>query len=93
MVERKIEMHQQILKIKPFDNSFKKIEKFCNKLESIKIKIKNIDVGGGLGINYSDQYKLDILWPDEFSTWTNAAVIIAADCVFGISKKRNVFLA
>ena len=39
------------------------------------------------------QYKLDILWPDEFSTWTNAAVIIAADCVFGISKKRNVFLA
>ena len=39
------------------------------------------------------QYKLDILWPDEFSTWTNAAVIIAADCVFGISQKRNVFLA
>ena len=39
------------------------------------------------------QYKLDILWPDEFSTWTNAAVIIAADCVFEISKKRNVFLA
>lgn len=38
------------------------------------------------------QYKLDILWPDEFSTWTNAAVIIAADCVFGISKYKNVFL-
>ena len=38
------------------------------------------------------QYELDILWPDEFSTWTNAAVIIAADCVFGISKKGNVFL-
>ncbi len=38
------------------------------------------------------QYKLDILWPDEFSTWTNAAVIIAADCVFGISKESNVFL-
>ena len=38
------------------------------------------------------QYEVDILWPDEFSTWTNAAVIIAADCVFGISKKGNVFL-
>ena len=39
------------------------------------------------------QYKLDILWPDVVSTWTTAGIIIAADCVFGISQKRNVFLA
>ena len=49
-----------------------------------KIKLKGI---------YMYQFARSVLWPDEFSTWTNAAVIIAADCVFGISKKRNVFLA
>ena len=43
----------QILKMKPFKNSFKKIEQFCKKLEKYKIKIKNIDIGGGLGVNYS----------------------------------------
>ena len=27
------------------------------------------------------QYDLDIFWPDENSTWTNAAIIMAADCL------------
>lgn len=57
-----VDMHigSQILQIKPFEKSFKKIERFCNKLESINIKIKNIDLGGGLGISYSDKKYVDI---------------------------------
>ena len=43
----------QILKIKPFKALLKKLKNFCNKLEKYKIKIKNIDLGGGLGVNYS----------------------------------------
>ena len=66
-----------------------------NRIEDAKKILKEImrfqDNRGIFPTGY--QYKLDILWPDEFSTWTNAAVIIAADCVFGISQKRNVFLA
>ncbi len=52
-----VDMHigSQILKIKPFESSFKKIEKFCKKLEKYEIKIKNIDLGGGLGVNYSSK--------------------------------------
>ena len=57
-----VDMHigSQILKIKPFENSFKKIEKFCKKLEKHEIKIKNIDLGGGLGVNYSLKKTKDI---------------------------------
>ena len=33
---------------------------FFNELENINIKIKNIDLGGGLGINYSKKNTLDI---------------------------------
>ncbi len=57
-----VDMHigSQILQIKPFKNSFKKIENFCKKLEKNKIKIKNIDLGGGLGVNYTNQKNRDI---------------------------------
>ncbi len=57
-----VDMHigSQILKINPFKNSFKKIEQFCKKLEKYKIKIKNIDIGGGLGVNYSLKKVKDI---------------------------------
>ncbi len=57
-----VDMHigSQILKIKPFRSSFKKIEKFCTKLESKNIKIKNIDLGGGIGINYTSSKALSI---------------------------------
>jgi len=41
------------------------------------------------------QYKMDIFWPEENSTWTNAAVIIAAHALFTFNKKEtrkgNVF--
>ena len=60
-------MHIRVtnIKIKPFKNSFKKIEKFCKKLEKYNIKIKNIDLGGGLGINYSEKKIKDIT--DEYT--------------------------
>ena len=50
-----VDMHigSQILDINPFKNSFKKIEKFTRKLKKLKINIKNIDLGGGLGVNYN----------------------------------------
>ena len=38
------------------------------------------------------QYKLDINWPDEHSTWTNAAAIIAADCLYDLTKKDKALL-
>ena len=43
------------------------------------------------------QYDLDIFWPDERSTWTNAAVIIAGHAICSYdgsidSEKNNVFL-
>ena len=38
------------------------------------------------------QYELDIFWPEENSTWTNAAIIMAADCLYDISGKQKVIL-
>lgn len=38
------------------------------------------------------QYNLDIFWPDENSTWTNAAIIMAADCLYDISGKEKAIL-
>jgi hypothetical protein len=38
------------------------------------------------------QYDLDIFWPDENSTWTNAAIIMAADCLYDISGKEKAIL-
>ena len=39
------------------------------------------------------QYKLDILWPNEQSTWTNAALIIAANVIYGTNDNIFTFLA
>ena len=38
------------------------------------------------------QYELKIYWPEENSTWTNAAIIMAADCLFDFNKKEKVIL-
>ena len=32
-----------------------------------------------------------IFWPDERSTWTNAAYIIAKDCLYDVTKKRRPY--
>jgi|TARA_B110000977_G_scaffold180450_1_gene240100 hypothetical protein len=39
------------------------------------------------------QYKLDILWPNEQSTWTNAALIIAGNVICGNGNNIFTFLA
>ena len=78
-----VDMHigSQILHIKPFKSSFKKIENFCKKLENYNIQIKNIDLGGGLGVNYSSKKIKDITdeytkLVKEISLRTNKKIII-----------------
>ena len=38
------------------------------------------------------QYSEKIFWPDERSTWTNAAYIIAKDCLYDVTKKKKALL-
>ena len=38
------------------------------------------------------QYELGVYWPKEDSTWTNAAVIMAADCIHDITDKEKAIL-
>ena len=38
------------------------------------------------------QYDLRVYWPEENSTWTNAAIIMAADCLYDITGKEKVIL-
>lgn len=47
----------QILDVKPFRLAVEKISKLIDKLESAGIKIKYIDIGGGLGIKYKKEDK------------------------------------
>mgnify|MGYP006175182249 CR=1 FL=1 len=47
-----IHIGSQILDIKPFKMAFDKIVQFTNELELGGHNIKNIDLGGGIGINY-----------------------------------------
>lgn len=36
-------------------------------------------------------YESEALWPDEVTTWTAGAVLLAADALFGYTKARNLF--
>lgn len=47
----------QILKIEPYKLAALKISKLIDKLESMNIKLKYIDIGGGLGIKYEKNQK------------------------------------
>ncbi|GAB1401267.1 diaminopimelate decarboxylase [Elusimicrobiota bacterium] len=47
----------QILKIEPYKLAALKISKLIDKLENLNIKIKYIDIGGGLGIKYEKNQK------------------------------------
>ena len=38
------------------------------------------------------QFSEKIFWPDERSTWTNAAYIIAKDCLYDLTKKKKALL-
>ena len=48
-----IHIGSQILDTTPFKNAFKKVIKFSEYLEKEGHKIINIDIGGGIGINYN----------------------------------------
>ncbi|MDA9559169.1 diaminopimelate decarboxylase [Alphaproteobacteria bacterium] len=52
-----IHIGSQILNIKPFKKAFNKIIQFTNELEKDGHNIKNIDLGGGIGINYLHEEK------------------------------------
>ena len=49
-----IDMHigSQIVKVGPFKSAFNKIVEYTRILEKLGIVVKNIDLGGGIGINY-----------------------------------------
>jgi len=45
----------QITDLKPFEDSIKKLIALIDKLEIEGIKIKHMDIGGGIGISYEDE--------------------------------------
>ena len=55
----------QITELKPFEDSIKKLLELIDHLKLIGITIDHIDVGGGIGIQYSNEL------PPTFSEYTN----------------------
>lgn len=55
-----IHIGSQITSLQPFKNAFKKIKKLIMFFESQSIKISNLDLGGGIGINYSYNKQIDL---------------------------------
>ena len=47
-----IHIGSQIRHLTPFKKAFKKVLSFCIELDKLGFNIKNIDLGGGIGINY-----------------------------------------
>ena len=47
-----IHIGSQICHLTPFKKAFKKVLSFCLELDKLGFNIKNIDLGGGIGINY-----------------------------------------
>ena len=45
----------QLTKVTPFVDALKKVKELIVKLEDSRIKIKNLDLGGGLGVTYNDE--------------------------------------
>ncbi|MDB4039887.1 diaminopimelate decarboxylase [Methylophilaceae bacterium] len=66
----------QITELRPFEDSIKKLLVMIDHLKSIDISIKHIDIGGGIGIQYSDEV------PPTFSDY--------AKTVKNILKGRNL---
>jgi len=55
----------QITELQPFEDSIKKLLVLIDHLNSIGISIEHIDIGGGIGIKYSDEE------PPTFSDYAN----------------------
>ena len=45
----------QLTKVSPFVDALKKVKELIVRLEEAGIKIKNLDLGGGLGVTYNDE--------------------------------------
>ena len=56
-----IQMHigSQITDTSPYVNAIRKIKPLINDIKSAGIKLENIDIGGGLGINYEEEMTFD----------------------------------
>ena len=56
-----IQMHigSQITDTFPYVNAIRKIKPLINDIKSAGIKLENIDIGGGLGINYKEEVTFD----------------------------------
>ena len=61
---------------------------FAHKIFENILKLRGTD--GLFPTGY--QYQQKIFWPDEKSTWTNAAVVIAADALFDLTSKNKAIL-
>ena len=48
------------------------------------------DEGGALWMGWQTQEK--IFWPRERPSWTQAAVILAADAIYGVSRGARVLI-
>lgn len=66
-------------------NDFKMAEQIFNEITNFK------DSEGILPTGY--QYAEKIFWPEEKSSWTNAAYVIAADCLFDVTGKDKAILS
>ena len=56
-----IQMHigSQITDTIPYVNAIRKIKPLINNIRSAGIKLENIDIGGGIGINYNEEVTFD----------------------------------
>ena len=60
-----IHIGSQIRNLIPFKKAFKKVLNFCIELEQLGFNIKNIDLGGGVGIDY-DSDKQDLKFLNDY---------------------------
>ncbi|MFZ9469906.1 MAG: diaminopimelate decarboxylase [Rickettsiales bacterium] len=58
-----IAMHigSQIIDLNPFEKAFYKLKNLYSELTKLGFKIKNLDFGGGIGINYKNESTIDII--------------------------------
>ena len=54
-----VHIGSQIVDTTPFDLAYKKIADFVRNLKAAGINLKNIDLGGGMGITYTNETPLD----------------------------------
>ncbi len=61
-----IHIGSQIRSLTPFKKAFKKVLDFCIELDKLGFNIKNIDLGGGIGIDYESE-KQDLKFLNDYA--------------------------